>query len=253
MSSVASELPETPPRPGLGAAFSAPLRIFVSPGKVAREIKSGLPWWPGLLLMILVGLCLAGLLLPLQQQLMAADISGGVGNTRGLELGEGGELPAAARYGLLGGAIGGPLLGVPLMLLFVAFFYWLALTITFGGAPFGRLFTLTVYTGFVGLAYQLLNALYLRFGGVELTSMKDLQSEALMLSLGALTSGEGFLHNFLAQLGVFQIWELVVFVVGAALLMGRARRSVAVPVVVVFLMGIALAAFLATLGSRFGG
>ena len=36
-----------------------------------------------------------------------------------------GQLPAPARYTLIGGVVVAPLLGVPLVMLFVAFFYWL--------------------------------------------------------------------------------------------------------------------------------
>ncbi|MBM4116234.1 hypothetical protein FJ251_00560 [bacterium] len=237
--------------PEIARAFSAIPRVFTAPGSVAADIKAGLAWWPGLVVLIVLTLLAGILLYPLQRDLMILDV--GSGQMEGAQLDEGGGLPAPLRWSLIGGTIGGPLLGLPAVLLIVSFFYWLALMITFGGAPYRRLFTLTTYTSFIGIAYQLINTLYLRFAGLELNSMKDLQSSSLEFSLGALVSGEGFLANFLDQIGVFPLWTLWVFIGGAALLMERRRSAVTPPIVVVFLIGSVVAAFFTTLGSRFGG
>lgn len=237
--------------PTIARAFGAIPRVFTAPGSVAADIRSGLPWWPGLAVLVILTL-LAGLVMyPLQRDLMILDVTSG--QMRGAQLDDSGQLPAPLRWSLIGGVVGGPLIGLPAMLLLVAFFYWLALMITFGGAPFRRLFTLTVYTSFIGIAYQLINTFYLRFAGLELNSVKDLQTSSLQLSLGALVSGEGFLASFLSQIGVFQLWTLWVFIGGAALLLERRRSAVTPPILVVFLIGSAVAAFLTTLGSRFGG
>lgn len=243
--------PTSPTASTIARAFGAIPRIFTAPGAVAADIRSGLPWWPGLVVLIVVTLVLGLLMYPLQRELMILDVTSG--SMKGAALDESGQLPAPLRWSLIGGVIGGPLIGLPVVLLLVAFFYWLALTITFGGAPFRRLFTLTVYTSFIGIAYQLINSLYLRFAGLELNSMKDLQSSSLRLSLGALVSGEGFLANFLGQIGIFQLWTLWVFVGGAALLLERKRNAVIPPILIVFLIGSAVTAFLTTLGARFSG
>jgi len=124
---------------------------------------------------------------------------------------------------------------------------------TFGGAPFRRLFTLSVYTSFIGMAYQVINGLYLRFAGLEMTTLKDLQRSSLKLSLAALAPDEGFLAVLLGQIGVFPLWDLWVFMGGAARLLGRRRAAVAGPILVVFLLGSLVIAFLASLGQRFGG
>jgi hypothetical protein len=247
-----AESPVSPPspRPSLASAFSAPLRVFYAPGQVLSEIRDGMPWWPGMVIMMIVALALGFAMLPLQQDLMAQEFASGA---RGdVTLTEDGELPAPVRYGLMGATIGGGLLGVPLMLLAVTLFYWLALLVTFGGAPYLRLLALSVYAGFIGLAYQVINIIYLKFADVEMTSMADFKTATLDLSLGAFTSGEGILAGFLKTLGVFQLWELYIFVAGAALLMRKSKGAVFGPILVIFLLGALIGAFLSTLGSSFG-
>jgi hypothetical protein len=239
------------PRPSVTRAFGAPLRIFSAPASVLVDVKTGLPWWPGLAVLAALALILGLLMLPVNRELMAMDVASG--QMPGMALDENGGLPAPLHWSLIGGAVLGPILGLPVMLLAVTFFYWLALTVTFGSAPYRRLFALSVYTSFIAMAYQVINTLYLRFAGLELTTMKDLQHSSLKLSLGALVAGEGFLANFLGQIGIFQLWELWIFAGGVALLLERKRSAVAAPIVVVFLLGIALMSFLATLGTRFGG
>ncbi len=237
-------------RPSLASAFSAPLRIFYSPGQVLTEVRDGLPWWPGLVIMMLVALALGIAILPLQQELMIQEIASGQGER---SLTEDGELPDVVSYGLIGAAIGGSLLGVPIMLLIVALFYWLALLVTFGGAPYRSLFTLAIYTGFIGQVYQVINILYLKFADVEMTGMADFKNAALDLSLAAFTDGEGILAGFLKSMGVFQIWQLIIFIAGAALLMRKSKSAVLGPILVIFLLGALIGAFMYTLSGSFGG
>ncbi len=246
-----SGVSESTPRPSLASAFSAPLRVFYAPGRVLDEVRDGLPWWPGMVIMILVALALGFAMLPIQQELAMQEIASG--SRPGMELTDDGQLPPAMRYVVIGTVLGGGLLGVPLGLLLVTLFYWLALLVTFGGAPYVRLLALYVYTGFIGLAYQVLNVLYLKFTDVEITSMADFKNTTLDLSLAAFTGGEGLLAGFLKSFGVFQIWELFIFVAGAALLMRKTKNSVLGPILVIFLLGALVGAFLNTLGSSFGG
>lgn len=242
---------ESAPKPGWGRGLSAPLRVIYAPGGVLDEVRRGLPWWPGLVLVMLITLILALSLLPLQTELMAGEIRSG--EMAKLELNEDGSLPDPVRYGLFGAAFGGALLGVPLMLLAISFFYWLALLVTFGGAPFRRLFTLAIYTSFIGLLFQVCNLMYIKFGGVELTRLADFKTAGLDLSLAALMDSEGILTNLLRALGVFQIWELLIFIAGVALLMKRGRGAVAGPVLAIFVLGALVGAFLGTLSGSFGG
>ncbi len=242
------------PAPSSHRAFSAPLRIFSAPASVMADVKAGLPWWPGLLMLALLAFLFAptGLAMyTVQKELMTLDVA--AGKMQGMALDELGHLPPPLRWTLIGGLVGAPLIGLPLILLASSFFYWLALTITFGGAPYRRLFALSVYTSFIGMAFQVINTLYLRFAGLELTTLKDIQHSSLKLSLGALVNSEGFLANLLDYLGVFQLWELWIFVGGVAALLERKRSAVAVPIVVLFALGMTLLAFLATLSARFGG
>ena len=253
-----NESPETeataPERPGLDRAFSAPLRVFYAPGEVFTEVRDGLPWWPGLVLMIILAVAMSLALLPLQQEMMITEVQSGAMSQ--LELTEDGELPAPIRYGIIGTSFAGGILGVPLVLLIVAFFYWLALLVTFGGAPYRKIFTLAIYTSFIGLAFQIINTIYFLVADLEMTGMSDFKEAALDLSLGALMSEPGFLTNVLRVFGVFQIWELVLFIGGAAVLLGRKRGAVAGPILVVALLGALVAGFLGTLGEMsmtFGG
>ena len=242
------------PPPSSHRAFSAVLRIFSAPASVMADVRAGLPWWPGLLVLAVLAFLFAptGLVMyPVQQELTTLDVA--AGKMEGMALDELGHLPPPLRWTLIGGLIGTPLIGLPLILLTSTFFYWLALTITFGGAPYRRLFALSVYTSFIGMAFQVINTLYLRFAGLELTTLKDIQHSSLKLSPGALVNSEGFLANLLDTLGVFQLWELWIFVGGVAVLLERKRGAVAVPIVVLFVLGMTLLAFLATLSVRFGG
>jgi hypothetical protein len=240
--------------PSSRRAFTAPLRIFSAPTSVLADVKAGLPWWPGLLVLVVLAFFFLQsglLLLPLQRELMTADVA--AGKMQGLKLDEVGQLPAPLRWSLIGGLIGGPLVGMPVMLVAVTFFTWLTLTITFGGAPFRRLFTLSVYSSFIGIAFQVINTLYLRFAGLELTTLKDLQHSSLKLSLGAVVEGEGFLANFLSQIGVFELWGLWILISGAALLLERKRSAVATPLLVLFLISSTVGAFLAKVFARYSG
>jgi len=237
---------EAPARPGLGQAFSAPLRIFYAPSGVYTEVRDGLAWWPGLVLMMILAISMSVMLLPLQQELMVAEVQSGA--MKGLELTEDGELPAPIRYGIVGTAVAGGLLAVPVVLLIISFFYWLALLVTFGGAPFRKIFSLAIYTSFIGLAFQIINTIYLTMADLEMTGMSDFQESALDLSLGALMAEPGFLTNVLRFFGVFQVWELVLFLSGVAVVMSRKRSAVLGPILVVAVLGALVVGFMGTLG-----
>ncbi len=242
-----STAPEPAP-PGFAAGFSAAARIYFAPSTVFQQIKTGLSWWPGLILMVVIGLIITGVSMPLQMEAMRMQMESG--EMPGLEE-DGGE-------GVIGTAVTvtsylGVLFGVPIMMLIVAFFYWLALTVTFGGVAYGRIFCLTVYTSFVSLLFQVLNVIYLRLSAPEFSDAKELQAAALNFSLAAfLEDAEGFLYGFLGRFGLFEFWEIFLFVGGAALILGRRRGQVVWPVVVIFLLGAVIAGGIASLGARFG-
>jgi hypothetical protein len=233
-------------RPSMAAAFSAILRIFYAPRTVFEQVKAGLPWWPALAVMIVVAVIAALLMLPITQTLIESSMAkaGGQGGTAGNT----GVIAIAT-------SLGQAILGMPLLgLLLPAFFFWLALTITFGGAPFGRLFALLVYTGFITLLFQLLNSGYLLATNPEISEPADLAAAGLNFSLSVvMPEPEGFLYGFLSQIGLFPLWGFGLFVVGTAALLGKRWQSVVWPLAVVFLLGALLLGAAQAMGSRFGG
>jgi hypothetical protein len=230
-------------RPSLAAAFSAILRIFYAPRTVFEQVKAGLPWWPALVVLIVVATIAALLMLPITQALIESQMAKAGGHA--------GSAGAVA----IGTSLGQAILGMPLLgLLLPAFFFWLALTIAFGGAPFGRLFTLLVYTGFVTLLFQLINSVFLRATNPEVSEPADLAAAGLNFSLSvAMSEPKGFLFGFLSQIGLFPLWGFGLFVAGTGVLLGKRWQAVIWPLVIVFLLGAVLLGVAQSMGSRFGG
>lgn len=254
MENMAENAAAPPPeRPSFGAGFSAALRIFYAPRGVLEQVQRGLSWWPGLILLVILMAVAMAIYMPVQMEAMEAAMESG--ELPGVPSGADADVARdQIRSWTLVGGIVGPVLGVPIMLLLTTFLYWLALVISFGEARFGRLFALGAYTGFIGIAYQLLNSIYLRAVNPEVSGPADLQRASLNFSLGAfLPDSQGFLASFLGQIGLFSIWGLVLYVWGAALVTGRRRGAVAWPVIIVFLIMALLAGLFGSLGARFGG
>jgi hypothetical protein len=252
MENMVENVAAAPARPSFGAGFSAALRIFFAPRGVLEQVKGGLSWWPGLILLVILMAIAMAVYMPVQMEAMEAAME--AGTLPGLPPGADAEQAMGQmRTWTLVGGIAGPVLGVPIMLLLTTLFYWLALVISFGEARYGRLFALGVYTGFIGMAYQLINVIYMRAVRPEVSGPQDLQAAALNFSLSAfLPDLRGFLASFLAQISLFSIWSLVLYIWGAALITGRRRGAVAWPVVIVFVLMALLAGLFGSIGARFG-
>jgi len=221
-------------RPPLGSGFSAMFRIFSRPSSVFLQIRDGLSVWPGLIVWLLVILIVTLAIHPLMQDALNSSIVDRGADPQSMSFME----PLM---------IAGQVIGQLIALLVIAFFYWLALTVSFGTAPFGRVFALTLYTSFVGLLYQVINAIYLILTRPEIADPSQLPGAMLDLSLGSLFTERGFLPNLLSQLGLFQIWGLVLMISGAAVLTGRTRKQAAWPILAIFLIGAVVGAGLAGL------
>ncbi len=227
-------------KPSFGDGFSAIFRVFTSPGTVYPQIRDGLSVWPGLIVWILVLLAVNLALAPVISEAIDASI---------IEQGQDPE-----NMGFMGPVmVASQVIGGVVMMLIISFFYWLALTISFGGVPFGRIFALTIYTGFVGLLYQVINAIYLIITKPEISDPSRMQESFLDLSLGSLFSEPSFFSRILSNLGIFQIWGIILMIAGAAVVTGRTRGQVAAPVLVIVAIGVLLAAFFMGLGSQVGG
>ncbi len=221
-------------KPSFGTGFSAVIRIFTSPSTVYPQIRDGLSVWPGLIVMVLLFLAIALVTAPIMQEAVNASII------------EQGQDPEA--LGFMGPLmVGGQVIGPIFFLMIVSFFYWLALTISFGGVKFWRVFTLTVYVTFISVLYQVINAAYLVLTKPEISDPSKMQDVMLDLSLGSLFSEPGFLQRFLSQLGLFAIWGLIIMISGAAVLTGKTRKQATWPILVIFLIGVLLAAALSGL------
>lgn len=235
------EMPAAPTKPGFGCGFSAIFRVFYAPGSVFTEIRDGLSLWPGLIGMVIILVLVATLMTPIIMEFAQ------------------GQMEAQGATGMGEGALKGIMIGSQvfqglLALLVVTFFYWLALTVSFGGVGFGRVFALTIYTSFIGMLYQVLNLIYIQFSDVEIAGPQDLQAGMLNLSLGALfPEGGGFFVNVLNMLGIFQIWGLVLMIMGAAVLTGKNRSQAALPILVIFLISVLVMAFLVGLAPMAAG
>ncbi len=224
-------------KPSFEDGFSAIFRIFTSPSTVYPQIRDGLSVWPGLIVMFVILIAISLAMGPVMEEAINASII------------EQGQDPDS--IGFMGPVmIASQILGQLIMILIIAFFYWLALTISFGGIGFGRVLTLTIYTGFIGILYQIINAVYLVMTKPEISDPSKMQEVILDLSLGSLFSEPSFLQRILSQFGLFQIWGLILMIAGAAVLTGKSQKQAAAPILVIFLIGVLLAAFLGGLGGN---
>jgi len=234
-------------RPPLSAALTAIPRIFYAPTSVFHDIRAGLAWWPGLIVLVLIMVGVGLIQLPVTLEAVDAGIASGEIDT---SRGDSEALSGQMRTFTTIGSIAGPAIGVPLVLVVVSALFWLALLITFGAARYGRMFTLVIYTSFIGISYQLINAVYLRMTHPETTGPKDLETYSLKFGLNAfLENPKSFLGGFLGSFDIFGIWGLWLLVAGAALLLARRKSAVLWPILVVAILLALVAGFFAGLGA----
>ncbi|MCP4548226.1 MAG: hypothetical protein GY835_17335 [bacterium] len=247
--------PETGREFSIGESLSGIHRIFHAPVSLFNDIRDGLPWLPAIAVLILISLGITIFNMPLEheiegftQQLM---VERGIGDAAP-EVSD--EIYTASRMLKSGLKV---VIGVPFVVLLTTLFYWLGLLITFGNVKFGRIFSLQIFIMCIAQLSQLMNAIYCRLVPPEFTSFLDLSQSGLNTSLSLLYSGdpEGisgmFARFFLQGIDIFVIWQIALMVIGSAIVLGKSRKVVTVPIVVVALLGIALAAMMGAFGAHF--
>jgi len=240
-------MPEQPPTPApaepaaqmsIAQSLAVVGRVFYAPRSVYEAIRGGLPFWPALVLLALLYLAAFLFYSPYMAEAFHAMIQTGdvqlpmqglqdlsqeefIAKTR---------LPVALTFFLLSLAA----------LIAGAFFYWLALTVTFGGASFRRIFNLKVHVSYIELLFTLLMLVYLRIVQPEFASIQELAGSFDLSPALLMGEATGFAARLLRHLNVFAIWQLAVFIGGIAFLLDRKWSKVFWPIILIFLLGIAL-------------
>ncbi len=239
------ESEEITTKPSFASGFGACLNIFLAPKDATGKVGRGLSLWPGLIVLVLAAIIIAHFNIPFDLELARIQAESGAGFDS--------EVAEKIDSIVIISAYIKALLLIPFIVLVVSFVYWLTYLLTFGSAPFGRVFALTVYCGLITLLGYGLNVLYLRMTNPEFSNAREFGDAALDLSLSAFISDSGtFLGGFLSQLGIFPLWYLAVFVMGMASVLKRSPRSVLAPSLAVFLLWAVLVAIAAKVFAGFG-
>jgi hypothetical protein len=193
--------------------------VFLSPGRVFDQISHDLaPWWHAFLLVSVLQILSQALVMPgavavLENnpppELTAEQVENQIEMTR--------------KFGAVG------LLAIPLTVAaFTAVAAGLMLLlskIVSDRGTFRRMFSLFLYTGYVGVLGQLLGGLVVRARGFEdIMSRQDLSVVfGLPLLVGDVESAP--LSALLDMTGIFGIWGLVLLVLGLSTILGISRRQ----------------------------
>jgi hypothetical protein len=231
-----------------GSALTASTSIFLSPTRAFAEIARGATWlWP-FVICIVVGLLRLLIIGP------AADI---VWEEQRAQMMAGNPSltpEAVERFRTIGNVMQYVMIPVTTLLAFVlaAVVFHLALLAFGAGIGFKKVLRAMAYAALVSFAaYTLLTsivvALQYRAGQVETAADVALPRVGLdLLAPGA----EGHVRGILHAVNVFSIWWLVVLVYGFAVLTGKPRGRVAVPVLVAGVAWILFSGWLAGFAAR---
>jgi hypothetical protein len=214
--------------------------------EVFHSIERGMKPWAGLLVYLLLAFLIISMMAPLMQEMARSSML------------ESGQVALEDVDAMMSSPVMvfslkvAPTLGFLFNLLVMAFFLWLAFLVFFGAVPFGRIFTLALYAGFVDLLLGLLNNVYLATTSPEISSHLDLAAVSLNLSLGAFFDPLSFPGAFLSRFGLFQVWKIWLLVAGSSVVLDRERSKTLWPVLMIAILGALFAAFTSTLAGKFG-
>jgi hypothetical protein len=232
-----------PGSPSRGAPASIPSdllsrlrRMFVSPGDAFQPPLSA---WVWVAPMILLSLCACALFYASSNLLIAEGMVSGPGGAGGLD-----QLPAdklaMVRVFMGVGALTMTWVGY----LIPAVFFWMGLNFVLGGrAGFGAVLAVTVFTGLVMLPRDiLLTFLRVRAGSFHIYTSPAVFADPEQKGLIAL----------LEHLDIFALYRLVLLWFGFRSISGLRAKQTGWLVGILWVLGAALTAGMASLGQRFG-
>ncbi len=226
-----------------GSFLRRAMDVFVAPGKAFAAVDL-VPrtWWQPLLVLVLLtaGFVLFAydrVIIPAQLEALAEREE-----MSGADLAQAESMIKSPAIRALG--IGGAVLGTPLSALVIALVAHLVVGFLLGGgASFLRTFAVVCYGLLIGVLEL----------GVKLPAMLAQGTPEVpfgpALLLGAEDAG-GFLFAFLKHLDIFSLWKLLVMALGLSIVHRVRLKSVAVALIMVWLL-YALGA--ATVGTALGG
>jgi hypothetical protein len=212
--------------------------IFTSPGEVAARIAEDPHWVTAFVvvmaLMFVMGLLSAPYQFEAQQEAM---------RERGLE-DQAANLPGKWAMGVFGG-IGAVVATGIFMLIATAIHNGLA-SLLGGKIGFRKMFALNAHTGLIGSVGRIVRLVIM-----HARDKADART-GLAAFFSAVESGTP-LHTFLEMFEIFGIWALVATVVGFKVLSGLGMKKSVGVVVGVWLLFVAIAVGLSSLGTMFSG
>lgn len=220
--------------------FASLVDIFVDPRKVFERIDSGLEWWKGFIVIVIVMLLLMWAQAPINMYVMSL-------NERGLDeeqlelMMQNMEKFSFVKY-----------IVAPIMILIIYLLCALVVNIAgnlmSGRSNYRKALGLCTFAGFIPLVEQIISVIIIRMRGVE--SIQSAEDAQISLSLAPLFSDAGnFFTSLLKSLSIFSIWYYVVLVLGISAIYRINAKKSAVPAVILWIF-----TFLVIyLGSLFGG
>lgn len=197
--------------------------IFVSPVETFQRVKeSKTAWIIPLAALILVSLVLVYLQMPVLEQTLLE----GFKNQQGID--------SATHDALIAGSKMMAWITTPLFaaagIFIMALLFMLLNLIVRGEAKYMQLVTLAGYAALPGMVGGLITGVMLFVSDAK--SLTD-----VTLSLGAfVTEKTGVMYHLLSLANPFGIWELALYVVGAAVMMNRPRKTVGLWIVGIWLI-----------------
>ncbi|MCK4548517.1 MAG: YIP1 family protein [Candidatus Krumholzibacteria bacterium] len=213
-------------RGGFGASL---IDIFIDPVKVFRRIKAGLPWWQPFSVVAIVIAVISYFQIPINKQILLLNEKG----VSAEQLQTQGEM--MDKFSLIG-VIAAPLV-VLLIYVILAALCNVAANLVSGKSSFKKMLSLLGFTAFVGLVEQGLKMLILHMRGIEnITSHDDLY--AVSFSLTRFVESDGILRAVLESFSIFQIWFLILFIIGVSVVYETDRKTAIVPTIVIWVLGV---------------
>ncbi len=213
-------------RGGFGASL---IDIFIDPVKVFRRIKAGLPWWQPFSVVAIVIAVISYFQIPINKQILLLNEKG----VSAEQLQTQGEM--MDKFSLIG-VIAAPLV-VLLIYVILAALCNVAANLVSGKSSFKKMLSLLGFTAFVGLIEQGLKMLILHMRGIEnITSHDDLY--AVSFSLTRFVESDGILRAVLESFSIFQIWFLILFIIGVSVVYETDRKTAIVPTIVIWVLGV---------------
>lgn len=188
--------------------------IFVSPTRVFDDIREHrVGWVQPWILASLFYMLITWIMLPVQSVLLELNTEMTVEQIDQ-------QLDILERFGFMW-IILAPA-GVLLITFVTAGLSYIAVTVASRGATFKQYFTLSLFTGIVGMAGQLISCIVVRVRGLE--AIQEPRDAQLSLSLRELVpEGSAVVRGLMGSIEFFALWSLVLIGMGLMRIFGMSR------------------------------